>query len=871
VALDEVVVIHKSIALILLIVAACSLARTAHAAPTERQLADAISDLSDPDAAVRERASKLLWSAGATAEAALRQAAGSDDPEVARRARELLSKIQLGLLPDAPQEIFDLLDQYRSAPPIGRQAAINRLANQGTRGLRVLLHLRKRERDPLLRQQLLRAIGIRPHDGAAALLAEGDTQAAAELLEAASTESEQGARDWAAFLLLRGSLDAQIATLKSSLQNNVDSAATSRLVIFARARGDLVTARWAAEKSADPNLLDSILIEQNEWKLLAGRYRERAGNSAEALGFAATFARLSGDAEAVERAAAALRSHSDHHEHEYRYCAEALLLNDRPDEGVAVLLGHKDYALATDLLLPRLRIKEAIALADEERRTLKDADLLQARARSLAVYHFTGDRAAARKALLEISAANEKAKDFSTWLLLGESARRMDEPEEADRCFAAALALPSPEPKVAQVMESAGFSDDFPAAWWWTFLRPRHLTESYAQTLGRLRAFEKGALSAQEVEKLADEARAATMKLDSQADRDLGLNTIGETLELMGRKEAAGRAFRALADLSHTAESYQRAGDSEASRGDFASAAATYSQAWDLDRTNAAPLALHGWALLKAGDAKEGRACIDLAHLLPLANGSQRTLLEFIFSRHDLPDDARRERELIRCTGVILSWEVNNASRLSGDDANGRGDYLAAADFWEHAFLGNLKPGMSFNDPWSNVMIPTLIHKTRARGLAKTDPAGAAREARTAMADSPGDANALIEMVEAFEKSGHKAEADDLYGPTAAYFQRLCDDYPDSGPAHNQLAWIEAKCRRNLDDALKHARRTAELEPKNAAGIDTLAEVHFQRGEFDQAIVEMNKCVALEPADEQHRRQIARFEAAKAQAGGKRS
>src|SRR5271169_5664380 len=76
-------------------------------------VADAIAKLSDPDAAVRERASAALWSAGKAAEPALRMALASDDPEVVRRARFILFQFQLGLYPDTPQQILDLVQKYR--------------------------------------------------------------------------------------------------------------------------------------------------------------------------------------------------------------------------------------------------------------------------------------------------------------------------------------------------------------------------------------------------------------------------------------------------------------------------------------------------------------------------------------------------------------------------------------------------------------------------------------------------------------------------------------------------------------------------------------------------------------------------------------
>ena len=79
---------------------------------------------------------------------ALREAVASDDPEVAFRARCVLARFELGLRPDTPQQIFDLVQLYRSGKSVARQNAIGGLANQGKSArLRVLLALRRRERD----------------------------------------------------------------------------------------------------------------------------------------------------------------------------------------------------------------------------------------------------------------------------------------------------------------------------------------------------------------------------------------------------------------------------------------------------------------------------------------------------------------------------------------------------------------------------------------------------------------------------------------------------------------------------------------------------------------------------------------------------
>ena len=72
---------------------------------------------------------------------------------------------------------------------------------------------------------------------------------------------------------------------------------------------------------------------------------------------------------------------------------------------------------------------------------------------------------------------------------------------------------------------------------------------------------------------------------------------------------------------------------------------------------------------------------------------------------------------------------------------------------------------------------------------------------------------------------------------------------PKDAQALNSLAWSLAIRDLYLDDTLEAASLAAELEPESPEILDTLAEVHWRRGEFDVAIRVGRRALDLSPDD----------------------
>ena len=138
-------------------------------------------------------------------------------------------------------------------------------------------------------------------------------------------------------------------------------------------------------------------------------------------------------------------------------------------------------------------------------------------------------------------------------------------------------------------------------------------------------------------------------------------------------------------------------------------------------------------------------------------------------------------------------------------------------------------------------------------------PDEALQEIATATALLPGDTDAPILLVPLLEAAGRKKEAEELFRRTVEARARVLADYPQSAGQHNAIAWLCARCRRQLDKGLEHAEKAVALAPGEPVFLDSLAELHFQRGDRAKAVAVMNHCLALEPNRPYFRRQLQRF------------
>jgi tetratricopeptide (TPR) repeat protein len=840
-------------------VLALGAAASAQTPPTEKEIANAISELGDARFAVREKASAFLRSAGRAAEPALRAALKSDDAEVVRRAQAILDHFKWGVFPDTPKPIADLVQRYQGGDEKTKQTAAKGLLALGKPGYEALGRIASAEEDIGLRQALFLTISTEVAARVPDLVLANKFTAAEELLEAAVlTESVLSFQNYAAFLSWRGRLDERIRHFKERAGGPAGARDAQMLAYLYRAKGDPASARMAAEKANDPELLESLLFEQGDWKTLADKLPAPDGtNDAWVYGLRAACYRMAGQADLFAKALADLRKARSR---DPWMVAEGLFANDRPHDATDAVIKGGDQTRGFELLALQLKFREAFQLVEQARATGNDElfklEVLQAR-----TLYRLGDRAKAQALFTQLAGELKDESALPHYGFLIETEFRMGLRDQAFAHAAQFLAKAHNEDPLTV------FSSVFPkhasqALAWWRHLRAKAPKEDPTQTMQRVRGLLDGSLSEPTYTAVLREADQGAQQLKplEYAER---LHLLAETCLAAKKDELARGYLEKWADTANSSEAALALANFLAGKSLWKEAAEQYARSWDKDHQQAVPLYLRGWVLTKLGQEEEGRKWMDLAEGLLLGDGEQRYKLAEILRERNVPEAARRQLEMVVHMGGLQSPEGPNALGRLSDDALARKDFLKAAEYLERMVFQCLRTHWGFVRTEGYVLGPLQVHLYRARGmLAANRPLEEIRREIQYCTDAwPADANLPLLLVPELERAGHKVEADGLFDRALDQIEKVSTQYPQSASDRNELAWLAARCRRQLDKALANALKAVELAPDEPGYLDTLAEVYFQRGDKDKAIATIKKSIALDPKRAYFRKQLERMEA----------
>jgi tetratricopeptide (TPR) repeat protein len=840
----------------------------------------------------------------------------ADDFEVVYRARRILQSFELGIYADTPADTVALIGQFCMGDYHMRQVAAQRLKEKGMTDL--LRRLIAKEPNPYLREQLnqfVLATGparyppgahrftVRPVPRAidaselaleARLrLAQRDFDGAERLLRGAPGDASL--RDYAALLLSRNKLDAAIAQLRVNLQP-ADAAGQRRLAWMLRAKGDLAGAVAAARRVNDNGLVEDLQAEMADWKELAKvdvkadvDALAAAQDGSSKLARIMVFRHLAGQKQPCDLAAAAAAKAVKQHQFRYGFLVTALILNDRVEQAIEAS-APQDVRVAFELLVIQLRMKEAFRLVKIDvpipakidwTAWLRDGKGEVAPERLLLAFQVgralfvVGEDQRARELIAAMLGAIGEKLPEDGWdlyaLMLMDLEIAVGRPETSDALAAKLLALDLKEPEI--VISRLYRDQGTIAILLWKALRRQLPGEDRLAALKHLRRLVTGKPDATAVEELRRLAARIDLQIalqkpddspddetsDPRARRLLALATL---FHRYGQSQPATK-YLARIGTAVSAQTLIDEGNLYAEEKQWNEAAKSYEAAWTKDRRSAAALYLLGWAQSKRGEEAEGRKRMELALMVPLADGESRHDLVQMLVRLHQDEEAARQRQWLLRVAAMHDRSIVQTLMETGNAAAEKADAAGTATVWQRVAVELLSGNAFLSETRYYFQPAAAAHSARARELLRAGKtAEAIEEVRQGEAVQPADIQLALDCAPELRKHGAAGEADALYRRMLQRHELFCRDFPRSGTCHNNLAWLAANLDRDLDQALAHAQRAVELEPQAAGILDTLAEVHFRRGNRAEAVRLAKRCLELEPDEEQFKKQLARFEAA---------
>jgi hypothetical protein len=291
---------------------------------------------------------------------------------------------------------------------------------------------------------------------------------------------------------------------------------------------------------------------------------------------------------------------------------------------------------------------------------------------------------------------------------------------------------------------------------------------------------------------------------------------------------------------------------------DWAAAAKAYEDSWKGDKKPLA-LFLSGVAMVRAGQEAEGKQAMLRARTMMLADDSLLRPFEEALKKRPWTGAAEEEDEFLMHTATDV-WALASALTGKAERAAKRGDFAAAAAAMERINQYNC---LADRGAGPQAWYIFREHIYRAREMAKTGKfAEMMSELKIAMAMNDHGSSEIGELVLSLEKAGHKAEADQVYAAAKKSGEEYLKERPADITRLNNVAWLMAYCRRDLDQGLAYAQRGMEGDSELPYLADTLAEILFQRGETQKAIDLATRCCAMNGLHKYYFRQLARFRAA---------
>ena len=852
-------------------------------------------DLGSPVFAVRDTATKELWKLGEPARAALEEAAKSEDLEVAERASEILTKFNWGIYPDTPADVLKQIREFRSGEVAQQTAATDELLSLGGPGIETLSKILTRDFPNDNRLAIFGNLLRESRQRVPVLIVQEQFERAEKILELGLHGPLAPAwLDYTSFMQLRDKGKAAISKLETlrKVEGMRGQSATMALAMAYHIGGRSPEALRLLDKlPADVNiaLMASCIREDaGMWAELA-KAEDDARPGVNRLGVNLFIYRKAGNkAKVAELIAEAKDVDAD-----AALAGMALLMNEQSLDGIEVWKSKNAVPnLVADCLATRMEFAGVLDLIGQGA-AAKALDTDPTAVRQRLFYNMRrarylsqlGRKDESIQTFNAVATEITKSDSYGVRELIRAEVRagRLDLAAEHAGKFLAEFAAEGNEFYAKPDPFEMIFEDDAPAAnGMWKAHHPVELKDhDPGKVMRQIRTILAGKATLAQRKEMANKVAAWRDTEEAAGDKILAEQTLAALARLDGQFNDAEAHYRATVsseekdartsyngprtwvfDTDERFRTHLDFGDFLMERGRHKDAAKAYYDGWLRFPNNPILLYQSGRALLAAGDKTEGHRIIVQSHWVPLGNAQMRgRFLDFLSMRGQRAD-LKRERDVTRMS--IWYWE-----RMRGNvwgqfvrSSTILNDYDRAAIATERNLYFMMKtPGMSYVEGAGYISVPMSTKGLRAReSLRKGSRTEAFREAKEVLAVMPGHVEFLTAIVPEFEHDGKKDEAESLFRSVWAAYRKVIADYPESAWAYHSAALAAAGCQRELDTALTYAKKAVALEPDVRNYTETLAEVHFRRGEREAAVRLLQPIATLDHRSAYYKRLLERYQ-----------
>lgn len=847
--------------------------------------AAAVARLSDDSFAVRQAATRELWKLGESALPELKQASEGDDPEAALRARELLRKIELGILPDSSPKIVELVMRYDRGGLDERRKVLGELRTLRAWRQILKLYALEKDEDVLTMMELqVRGVAI---EAARDCLAGGipDIEGAFTYLAMARPEPSE-LMAMATLHRSNGTLDGELEKAKTkegkeghlwrfalhAAAGNVKEAASeaekaglelgaARLQLLA---GDPLP--WIKAAPAAPQTISALSLPH--YREFASRHWQGKEIKPDLIRQLRRLARA-GDEDERPKSLRLLFLTGDHEE------AEKVLVARDPSAAFFYLESAEriEEALKTYGLDPEKpdytgwamkRFRVLIDSPDDEMEELTE----------LATLGYFLERRGLTKELEDayVVPLVELAKTDQEIFI-----------RTASRLFSGPFGTAAPAAVWPVIRAAAAYAGDDEVRWMQMvenlfdgYKRPDRLwtwAAAVEPAMDRVERFELlcrlyGRISDPEDQrgKFFDHAWAVIEKTEGP-EKLVQLGQFIELSDLRGLKDSRNflRGIELMAKLSPEAVTGHLAGYHFAGAGRWAEAA----EEWMREAKEAPGYptyrAYAASCYRRAGDEAAAAEQERLAELL--AMGETATQVEcggaFALAGDFERADRWWRRAAVECTGNSLSffkaiYSLNQQAFFSGDWKTAAA--LAEALALHEAMSG----GNDYGVPVAYEASATLrmrIEADMARAFSRLgeDRAGSVAEIERFASMPYADISLADYFFAPMRETGLVKQHDAAFNRLWQNLVKRIERFPESDNTRNSAAWLASRANRHLDEAEDYLEKAIENNPRQAAYLDTMAEIHFARGDRDKAVEFSSRGMKEEPDDFQLVRQHERF------------